>query len=124
MRDQYIRVGEGFLLVFSLTDRRSLDECSKLHRDILRIKDTDDVPMILVGNKLDLRQTGLDSQARHLAAQMHLPYFETSARTRHNIDEVFIELVRLIRRHKAQSASNSNSSTKKSSSSCSTCVIL
>ena len=126
MRDQYIRVGEGFLLVFSLTDRRSLDECSKLHRDILRIKDTDDVPMLLVGNKLDLRQTGIDSQARHLAAQMHLPYFETSARTRHNIDEIFIELVRLIRRNKAQSTSHSNTSSNKKASRplCSSCVIL
>jgi small GTP-binding protein len=108
MRDQYVRVGEGFLLVFSLTDRRSLDECYKLHRDILRLKDTDDVPMLLIGNKLDLRQIGMDSHARAAAATMRLPYFETSARTRHNIDEIFVELVRVIRRHKAQVQTNTN----------------
>ncbi|CAF0949497.1 unnamed protein product [Rotaria sordida] len=108
MRDQYVRVGEGFLLVFSLTDRRSLDECYKLHRDILRIKDTDNVPMLLIGNKLDVRQIGMDVHAHAAAASMHIPYFETSARTRHNIDEIFIELVRLIRKNKCQYQTNNN----------------
>ena len=129
MRDQYVRVGEGFLLVFSLTDRRSLDECYKLHRDILRIKDTDNVPMLLVGNKLDLRQTGMDGHARAAAATMRIPYFETSARTRCNIDEIFVELVRIIRRNKAQAQANSNASVPKnkkrsSENHCCSCEIL
>ena len=127
MRDQYIRVGEGFLLVFSLTDRRSLDECYKLHRDIVRIKDTDDVPMLLVGNKLDLRQIGMESQAQAAAATMRIPFFETSARTRHNIDEVFMELVRIIRRNKAALQSNNNGQTSSKRSNekrCCSCVVL
>ncbi|CAF0980132.1 unnamed protein product [Adineta ricciae] len=94
MREQYMRVGEGFLLVFSLTDRHSLEECYKLHRDIIRIKDSDHVPMLLIGNKLDIRQTDLDIQARNAAIAMRIPYYETSARTRYNIDEVFMELMR------------------------------
>ncbi|CAF1162844.1 unnamed protein product [Rotaria sp. Silwood1] len=108
MREQYIRVGEGFLLVFSLTDRRSLEECYKLHRDILRIKDTDNVPMLLIGNKLDIRHISIDKQARTAAATMHIPYFETSARTRYNIDEIFFELVRIIRKNKSQYQINNN----------------
>ena len=110
MRDQYVRVGEGFLLVFSLTDRRSLDECYKLHRDILRIKDTDNVPILLIGNKLDIRHMGMDSQARTAATTMHIPYFETSARTRYNIDEMFFELVRLIRKNKYRYQTSNNTS--------------
>jgi len=128
MREQYIRVGEGFLLVFSLTDRHSLEECYKIHRDILRIKDTDNVPMLLIGNKLDIRQIGLDNQARTAAAAMHIPYFETSARTRYNIDEIFIELVRIIRKTKSQyQLNNNNASLSKqqqhTSHRCS-CIIL
>ncbi|CAM4766443.1 unnamed protein product [Rotaria magnacalcarata] len=130
MRDQYVRVGEGFLLVFSLTDRRSLDECYKLHRDILRLKDTNNVPMLLIGNKLDICQMGMDAHARAAAASMCIPYFETSARTRHNIDEIFIELVRLIRRNKCQYQTNNNiSSSKKkkkqeNNTKCCICTIL
>ena len=127
MRDQYVRVGEGFLLVFSLTDRRSLDECYKLHRDILRIKDTENVPMLLIGNKLDVRQIGMDTHARTAATTMRIPYFETSARTRHNIDEIFIELVRLIRKNKCQLHPNTNLSSalkQRKHRDCCSCAIL
>jgi GTPase KRas protein len=126
MREQYIRTGEGFLLVFSLTDRHSLEECCKLHRDILRIKDSDHVPMLLVGNKFDIRQMDLDIQARNVAIAMRIPYFETSARTRYNIDEVFVELVRLIRKNKCQYPTLNESSLRKPmrTFSCYPCSIL
>ena len=56
--------------------------------------------MLLVGNKSDLPSTGVDIQARAAAATLQIPYFETSARTRLNIDEIFVELVRIIRKSK------------------------
>ena len=34
-----MRSGEGFLLVFSVTDRNSFEDISKFHRQILRVKD-------------------------------------------------------------------------------------
>lgn len=54
MREQYMRSGEGFLLVFSVTDHSSFDEILKFHRQILRVKDRDEFPMLMVGNKADL----------------------------------------------------------------------
>ena len=54
MREQYMRTGEGFLLVYSVIDRRSYEEVYKFHKQILRVKDRDEFPMILVGNKADL----------------------------------------------------------------------
>lgn len=54
MREQYMRSGEGFLLVFSLTDHASFSEISKFQKQILRVKDRDEFPMLLVGNKSDL----------------------------------------------------------------------
>ena len=50
------RSGEGFLLVFSLSDRGSFEEVSKFHRQILRVKDREEFPVLLVGNKADLNQ--------------------------------------------------------------------
>ena len=124
MREQYIRVGEGFLLVFALNDRRSLDECYKIHRDILRIKDTHHVPMLLIGNKLDVRQAGMDAQGRAAASTMQIPYLETSACTRQNIDEVFIELVRIIRKSKSQYQFSTSLSSARPQSRCYSCTIL
>ena len=54
MREQYMRSGEGFLLVFSLSDRRSFEQAVIFHREILRVKDRDEFPVMLVGNKADL----------------------------------------------------------------------
>ena len=53
---QYMRSGEGFLLVFSVTDRTSFEEVSRFHKQILRVKDRDEFPIMLVGNKADLQQ--------------------------------------------------------------------
>lgn len=54
MREQYMRSGEGFLLVFSVTDRNSFDELPRFHKQILRVKDRDEFPMLMVANKADL----------------------------------------------------------------------
>lgn len=54
MREQYMRSGEGFLLVFSITELSSFDEILKFHRQILRVKDREEFPMLMVGNKADL----------------------------------------------------------------------
>lgn len=54
MREQYMRTGEGFLLVYSIASRTSFEEIQQFQQQILRVKDKDYFPMILVGNKCDL----------------------------------------------------------------------
>ena len=57
---------------------------------ILRVKNDDNIPFLLVGNKADLedkrRVTVAESQAK--AQQWNVPYVETSAKTRANVDKV------------------------------------
>lgn len=63
MREQYMRTGEGFLLVYSITSRNSFEEISTFHQQILRVKDQDSFPVIVVANKCDLeyeRQVGMN----------------------------------------------------------------
>jgi small GTP-binding protein len=54
MREQYMRTGEGFLLVYSITSRQSYEEIITFQQQILRVKDKDYFPIIVVGNKCDL----------------------------------------------------------------------
>lgn len=50
---------------------------------IKRVKDSDDVPMVLVGNKCDLPARTVDTkQAQELARSYGIPFIETSAKTR------------------------------------------
>ncbi|VVC27640.1 Hypothetical protein CINCED_3A012564 [Cinara cedri] len=74
MREQYMRSGEGFLLVFSVADKTSFNEMEKFHRQILRVKDRDEFPMLMVGNKADLssqRMVCFDIQL----IKTHISYF-------------------------------------------------
>lgn len=54
MREQYMRTGEGFLLIYSITSRQSFEEIMTFQQQILRVKDKDYFPIIVVANKCDL----------------------------------------------------------------------
>ncbi|KAL7648420.1 UNVERIFIED_CONTAM: hypothetical protein RMT77_000326 [Armadillidium vulgare] len=100
MREQYMRSGEGFLLVFSVIDRNSFEELLRFHKQILRVKDRDEFPMLMVGNKADLEHQRVISfdEAQNFARQHKLPYIECSAKIRMNVDQAFHELVRIVRK--------------------------
>ena len=111
-----MKTGQGFLLVFSITSASSLNELEGLREEILRIKDDDNVPMVIVGNKADLEEARAIPRAKGFAISQKwgAPYYEASARTRSkslilfegpsgtsftdrekaNVDEVFIDLCR------------------------------
>ena len=46
MTDQYLRVGEGFLLLFSIDNVGTFEDIERYRHQIVRVKDTDDVPMV------------------------------------------------------------------------------
>lgn len=99
MREQYMRTGEGFLLVYSVTSRTSFDELMTYYQQIQRVKDVDYVPVVVVGNKSDLeeeRQVAYED-GLNMAKQINAPFLETSAKQAINVDEAFYTLVRLVR---------------------------
>ncbi|KAL3468606.1 ras family-domain-containing protein [Aspergillus heterothallicus] len=111
MRELYMKQGQGFLLVFSITSMSSLNELSELREQIIRIKDDENVPIVIVGNKSDLEEDRAVPRARAFALSQSwgsAPYYETSARRRANVNEVFIDLCRQIIRKDAQSSSTSD----------------
>lgn len=79
-----MKAGEGFLLVFSITSGSSLAELGQLREEIIRIKDDENVPIVIVGNKADLEEHRAVSRARafSVSQQWGAPYYESSARTR------------------------------------------
>uniref|UniRef100_A0A0K0FCS4 Ras-like protein 2 (inferred by orthology to a D. melanogaster protein) n=1 Tax=Strongyloides venezuelensis TaxID=75913 RepID=A0A0K0FCS4_STRVS len=102
MREQYLRSGDGFLIVFSVIDRNSFVEAEKLFRLIWRMKDRDDYPIILIANKTDLVEERIvtDEDILRFTQTYKVPFLECSAKKRQNVDQAFHDLVRLIRRYK------------------------
>lgn len=56
MRDQYIRSGQGFVIVYSITSRSSFENLNSFHDQILRVKDEDSFPVVILANKCDLEK--------------------------------------------------------------------
>lgn len=54
MRDLYMKNGQGFVLAYSIVSQATFNDLMELRDQILRVKDSLDVPMVLVGNKCDL----------------------------------------------------------------------
>ncbi|KAI8381019.1 ras related protein 1b [Radiomyces spectabilis] len=101
MRDLYMKNGQGFLLVFSIASMVTLTDLQELREQILRVKDTANVPMVLVGNKCDLEEERMVSREQGMMLSQQWggkPFYETSARLKINVDEVFYDLVRQINR--------------------------
>lgn len=91
MRDLYMKNGQGFVLVYSITAQSTFNDLQDLREQILRVKDTDDVPMILVGNKCDLddeRVVGKDQGANLARSFNNCAFLESSAKAKINVNEV------------------------------------
>ncbi|XP_009882778.1 PREDICTED: ras-related protein Rap-2b [Charadrius vociferus] len=81
MRDLYIKNGQGFILVYSLVNQQSFQDIKPMRDQIIRVKRYERVPMILVGNKVDLegeREVSF-GEGKALAEEWSCPFMETSA---------------------------------------------
>ena len=80
----------------------------EFREQILRVKGDETIPFILVGNKSDLtdRRAVTLANARAQAEEWKVPYVETSAKTRENVDKVFFDLMREIRARKMDTDGN------------------
>ncbi|KAJ9077316.1 RAS2 protein [Entomophthora muscae] len=99
LRDQWIRDGEGFLLVYSITSRSTFERVERYRSQIFRVKDTEDTPMILVGNKADKlteREVSREEGVA-MARKLNADFIESSAKACINVEKAFYQLVRLIR---------------------------
>ncbi|KAM7166415.1 GTP-binding protein Rit2 [Macrochelys suwanniensis] len=117
MRDQYMRGGEGFIICYSITDRQSFQEAAEFKELIYRVRHTYDIPLVLVGNKIDLeefRQVSTE-EGMSLAREYSCSFFETSAALRFYIDDVFHGLVREIRRKESSLPLTENKMKRKDS---------
>jgi len=98
LRDQWVREGKAFLLVYSVTSRKSFEDVASFRERILMVNEDEVVPMILVGNKCDLvkeRQVST-AEGQALAKQYGIPFIECSALQNLNCTEAFFGAVREI----------------------------
>ena len=101
-----MRGGEGFIIVYSVVDKSSFEKIRKFKDLIEKVRNMEirDIPLVLAGNKKDLMDSRkvTKQDGEQLAQDLSCPFFETSAAVRENVDEVFQEVVRVIRRKETE----------------------
>jgi GTPase KRas protein len=127
LRDQWIRDGEGFVLVYSISSRPSFARIEKFYKQIQRVKDSSlsgsppypgsplsstsagsnnfgPAPVMLVGNKCDRameREVSIQ-EGLSLARELGCDFVEASAKNCINVEKAFFDVVRQLRRQKQQ----------------------
>jgi len=101
LRDQWVREGQGFVLVYSIASRSTFDRLEVFRQSMLRVKGQNPT-YILVGNKSDKTQEREVSRedGALLARRLGCEFLETSARTAHNVERLFSTLVRTLRNNR------------------------
>eukprot|EP01116_Phalansterium_solitarium_P013541 TRINITY_DN30924_c0_g1_i1.p2 TRINITY_DN30924_c0_g1~~TRINITY_DN30924_c0_g1_i1.p2 ORF type:complete len:199 (+),score=69.74 TRINITY_DN30924_c0_g1_i1:118-714(+) len=81
----------GYIMVFSLTCRKSLEQIKRLRDNVLDSIGLPSLPMVLVGTKADLTNQRCVSfeEAQALANEWACGYVECSPKLNHRVDEVF-----------------------------------
>ena len=94
----WVSYADGFLLVFALNDKESLESLKEKKEKIeekFNIKNSKKIPCILIGNKQDLssERNITYKEAKSLADKWNMEYMETSALNNFNCKEALMKLV-------------------------------
>ena len=125
LRDQWIRDGEGFVLVYCINSRTSFARIKKFFKSIHRVKESSHsgspsypgsplsmssaapgtyhpAPVMLVGNKCDrITEREVSTQeGSALARELGCDFVEASAKTCVNVEKAFYDVVRQLRRQR------------------------
>lgn len=126
LRDQWIRDGEGFVLVYSITSRSSFSGIQRFYSQIQRVKDSSNAgsptgggymsplspsvtggsgwpaPVMLVGNKSDrVTEREVSTQeGSFLAKELGCQFVEASAKNCINVEKAFYDVVRNLRKQR------------------------
>lgn len=98
-QEEYFRDADGFLLVYSVASRSTFEYVERIRSQIFKVRETDSVPIMLVGNKCDKENDRevTREEGASLARQFACNFVETSAKTDLNVERSFCEIVRAIR---------------------------
>lgn len=109
----YYRGAMGILLVYDVTDESSFNNIRNWIRNIEQHA-SDNVNKILVGNKADMDESKRavpTSKGQALADEYGIKFFETSAKTNLNVEEVFFSIGKDIKQRLSESDSKTEPQT-------------
>ncbi|CAH1255488.1 DIRAS2 [Branchiostoma lanceolatum] len=99
MQELNIKTAHGFIIVYSIDDAESFQEAHKLRKLVVNVKGTENIPLVMVGNKSDLavdREVQKDEAVTAAREEWRCPFLETSAKYNRNVYDIFLALLNSI----------------------------
>lgn len=98
-----IKMADGIILMYDITDRSSFESIKDWAKSIIDEKG-ENFPIVLLGNKIDLEDKRQVStkEGQNEANTLKLKFFETSNKEGINIEESILELVSLVNKKKEE----------------------
>lgn len=92
LRDGYYIQGECAIIMFDVTSRITYKHVPNWHRDLVRVCDT--IPIVLVGNKVDIKERKVKAKQVIFHRKKNLPYYDISAKSNYHFEKPFLWLAR------------------------------
>eukprot|EP01090_Pellita_catalonica_P004296 TRINITY_DN14125_c0_g1_i2.p1 TRINITY_DN14125_c0_g1~~TRINITY_DN14125_c0_g1_i2.p1 ORF type:complete len:214 (-),score=40.45 TRINITY_DN14125_c0_g1_i2:96-737(-) len=96
LRDGYYIQGQCAIIMFDVTSRMTYKNVPNWHRDLVRV--CENVPIVLVGNKIDLKDRKVKAKAITFHRKKNLQYYDISAKSNYNFEKPFLWLSRKLSR--------------------------
>jgi len=92
LRDGYYIQGQCAIVMFDVTARVTYKNVPNWHRDLIRV--CENIPMVLVGNKVDVKDRKVKAKSITFHRKKNLQYYDISAKSNYNFEKPFLYLAR------------------------------
>ncbi|KAJ3031809.1 UNVERIFIED_CONTAM: GPI-anchored [Siphonaria sp. JEL0065] len=92
LRDGYYIGGQCAIIMFDVTSRITYKSVPNWYRDLTRV--TENIPVVLCGNKVDIKERKIKAKEISFHRKKNLQYFDLSAKSNYNFEKPFLWLAR------------------------------
>ncbi len=94
LREGYYTQSDCAIVMFDVTNRLSYKNAENWYHDVEEI--CGDIPMVLCGNKVDIRERQVKPKHISLHREKAIPYYDLSAKSNFNFEKPFLNLARTL----------------------------
>ena len=92
LRECYYIGAHCAIIMFDLTSRQTYKNVPKWHKDLVKI--CENIPIVLVGNKADVKERKLKARQINFHRKRSLQYFDVSAKSNYQFEKPFVWLLK------------------------------
>merc|ERR1711865_307128 len=94
LRDGYYIQGQCAIIMFDVTSRITYKNVPNWHKDLVRVCCDPPIPIVLCGNKVDVKDRKVKIKQITFHRKKNLQYYDVSAKSNYNFEKPFLWLAK------------------------------